>query len=337
MIEIAFLVGAFSALIALPFAPGVVEYLRPRDAAALHVVQDNIREPRHFGMSLRARLKPILAQVDETHAYMEIKLRRTEKLEVHDELHIPQNARTSSLLIARDLLDVGPNAHLSEGYCMGDAVVRDGVRLRGLAVDGALTLGENCKVDRWVDAEGAVEAAPNCDLGVSISSGDSVRVAAGCTFQRVWGMPVQTTTTTPPPELPTAFDGAAAADSLVWSRYLLSLPPRSTLTSAVVVHGDLFVGANSIIEGDVKAHGQIVLDEGVRVCGNVIARKSLTVGSGCIVDGNLFAERDIVLGPRSTVGRGDAYKTVYTSRRIRLFDEVQVFGWIVAEAGGRVG
>ena len=337
MIEIAFLVGAFSALIALPFVPGVVEYVRPRDASALDVVQDNTKEPRHFGMSLRAGLEPFLAQVHEVPTFMDIKLRRNEKLEVHDELQILKKTRVSSLLVARDRLEVGADANLSEGYCMGDAVLHDGVRLRGLAVDGTLRLGEHCKVDRWVDAEGAIEIAPNSDLGVSVSSGQSLGVSSGCTFQRLWGLPVIATAESLAPEPPSAFAGASAADSLVWSRYLLSLPPRSTLNSSLVVHGDLFVGAGSIIEGDVKSHGRIVLHDGVRVSGNVIARKSLTVGAGCIVEGHLFAERDIVLGPRSAVGRSDAYKTVYTSRRIRLFDEAHVFGWIVAEAGGHVG
>jgi predicted acyltransferase (DUF342 family) len=337
VIEIALLVGAFSALIALPFLPGVVEVVRPRDSAALQVVQENTKEPRHFGMSLRASLKPHLTQIHEVPAFLEIKLRRNERLEVHDEFRLQRNTRFSPLLIAREHLEVGSDASLREAYCMGDAVVQDGVHLRGLAVDGTLTLGENCKVDRWVDAEGAVEVAENCNLGVSVSSGRSLKASGGCTFQRLWGMPVVATTTSFPPEPPTAFDGASASDSLVWGRNVLSLPPRSIMNSPLVIHGDLFVGAGSVIEGDVKAHGQIVLDEGVRVRGNVIARKSLTVGTNCIVEGNLFAEGDIVLGPRSVVGRSGAFKTVYASRRIRLFDEVHVFGWIVAEASGLVG
>jgi predicted acyltransferase (DUF342 family) len=91
-----------------------------------------------------------------------------------------------------------------------------------------------------------------------------------------------------------------------------------------------------VINGDIKAHGSLVLAAGVRVSGNVISRKSLTIGPGSTIRGNLFAERDIEIGSKTSVGRIDSYKTAYSSRKIRLGDGVRVFGWVVAEAGGRV-
>jgi predicted acyltransferase (DUF342 family) len=336
MTEIFFLVGAFAGLIALPFVPGIVEIRRPRDSTALSVVQDNTKEPRHFGMSLRERLQPFIAEVDELPSYREIQLRNRESLEVHENLQIPESGHTSSLLVARNRLEVGMGATISEAYGMGDVVVGSKARIRGLAVDGALTLGSDCKVERWIDAEGKIKAGEQCDLGVSASSSLSLSVAEGSKFQRLWGMPVTTSTSHSLDSPDSPYNEPSAADSLVWGRDLMSLPPKTRLSSGLVVDGDLFVGAGSLIKGDIKAHGSVILAAGVRVSGNVICRKSLIIGPRCTVSGNVFAERDIEIGPNSSVGRVDAYKTVYSARRISLGNKVKVFGWVVAEAGGRV-
>jgi len=90
------------------------------------------------------------------------------------------------------------------------------------------------------------------------------------------------------------------------------------------------------VGGTLKADADIVIDEGALIEGNVISRRSVTIGPRSRVEGNVFAERDVRVGSEASIGREGPYKTVYAARHVTLGASVSVYGWIVAERGGKV-
>jgi predicted acyltransferase (DUF342 family) len=86
----------------------------------------------------------------------------------------------------------------------------------------------------------------------------------------------------------------------------------------------------------VKSDGELVIGNGSRIEGNVICRNSVRIGQDSHIEGNVFAERDVFVGAGVSIGREGAYKTVYGARNVSLGSGVSVYGWVVAERGGKV-
>lgn len=339
MAETLLLGGAFLGLLLLPFLPGVIEWKRPSDDEPLAVRQDNAKDPRFFAIAFKAMLVPLLDQAIELPAILEVQLRRRERLEVHDELLVPAKERRRGILAAKSNAVIETAAKLDEVYAAGNVTMETRARVRALACEGSLSVDSGCKVGRWIDAETTVTIGKNCDLGVSASSGGPLELDVGCTFQRLWGLPITTR--------PVVDEGYAIAplaragevglhDSVVWGRDWLSIPAGMTVDRDIVVHGDLEIGRACVIRGSIKAHGTVDLGEGAQVQGNLISRKAVTVGSGASVNGNLFAEGDVTLSTGAKVGRPGRFKGLYTSATVLLQPGVTVFGWLVAERGGKV-
>ncbi|MGH2792136.1 MAG: bactofilin family protein [Actinomycetota bacterium] len=339
MTETLILGGAFLGLLLLPFLPGVIELKRPRDDEPLPVVHDNAKDPRFFATAFKRMLVPLLDQTNELPAVVEIQLRRRERLEIHDELLVPSKERRRGIMAAKSNAVIEQAAELDEVYAAKNVRIESGSRVRALACEGKLLVEQGCKIGRWIDAEKAATIGRNCDLGVSASSGGRLRLDVGCTFQRLWGLPITTSPAVIEHDAVRPLAQAADAglqDSVVWGRGWLSIPSGMTVSRDIVVYGDLEVGAGCVIRGSIKAHGKVNLGEGARVEGNLISRKAVTVGGRARVHGNLFAEGDVTVSTGATIGRPGRFKGLYTSTTVSLQPGVTVYGWVVAERGGKV-
>ncbi len=339
MTETLILGGAFLGLLLLPFLPGVIEMKRPRDDEPLPVVHDNAKDPRFFAAAFKRMLVPLLDQANELPTIVEIQLRRRERLEIHDELRVPSKERRRGILAAKADAVIEPAAEVDEVYAAKNARIEREARVRALACEGSLLVEQGCKVGRWIDAEESATIGKDCDLGVSASSGGRLKLDSGCTFQRLWGLPVTTSPTLVEDESLTPTARAAEAglqDSVVWGRDWLSIPSGMTVSRDIVVYGDLEIGAGCVIRGSIKAHGKVDLGAGARVEGNLISRKAVTVGSRARVHGNLFAEGDVKVSTGAMIGRRGRFKGLYTSTTVSLQPGVTVYGWVVAERGGKV-
>ncbi|MGH2827065.1 MAG: hypothetical protein ACRDKF_08855 [Actinomycetota bacterium] len=339
MTETLILGGAFLSLLLLPFLPGVIEMKRPRDDEPLPVVHDNAKDPRFFATAFKRMLIPLLDEANDLPAIVEIQLRRRERLEIHDELLVPSKERRRGILAAKSHAVVEPAAELDEVYAAGNARLESGARVRALACEGSLLVEQGCKIGRWIDAEEAATIGKDCDLGVSASSGGRLTLEAGCTFQRLWGLPIATSPAVIEDDAVTPITRAAEAglpDSVVWGREWLSIPSGMTVSRDIVVYGDLEIGAGCVIRGSIKAHGKVDLGEGAQVQGNLISRKAVTVGRRARVHGNLFAEGDVTVSAGAKIGRPGRFKGLYTSTTVSLQAGVTVYGWVVAERGGKV-
>jgi predicted acyltransferase (DUF342 family) len=327
---------AFLALLFLPFLPGIIELRQKRDADPLPIQSDNTKDPRHFGHAFRSLLEGhVLDYEGSLPLKTEIKLRRTESLEMYEAVSIPSGEMNSSILVSMGNATIGREARVREIYARGDARVKEAARVRGLACDGLLIMEADCVVERWVDSEGNASVGAGCDLGVSASAGGRLKLASGCRFQRLWGLPISTGRARSDAVDQTS-EGPPLQDSVVWADKWLSFPDGSVIKSDVITHGDVRVGAGSVVKGSIKAHGDVTLARGVTVEGNVVSRRSVHVERGARVHGNIFAERDLFIGLNARIGRKQSHKSAYSSRKMTLSRGAMVYGRLFAEGGGKV-
>jgi predicted acyltransferase (DUF342 family) len=328
--------AAFLALIFVPFLPGLIELRQGRDVAPLSIQSDNTKDPRHFGRAFRALLERHVPDHEGSLPLKtEIQLRRTESLEVYEELSVGPGETSSSILVSTGNATIGREARVGEIYATGDARVKEAARIRGLACDGSLVIQPGCVVERWIDSEGNASVGAGCDLGVSASAGGRLKLASGCRFQRLWGLPISTGRASTD-EVDQANEGRPLEGAVVWADKWLSLPDGSVIKSDVITHGEVRVGAGSVVKGSIKAHGDIVLARGVTVEGNVVSRGSVRLERAVRVRGNLFVEKDLFIGPNARIGHRHGHKSAYSSGKITLSKGTLVYGRLFAESGGQV-
>jgi hypothetical protein len=256
--------------------------------------------------------------------------------EVLAELRLPAGAKAPPLLRVLGEAEVGERARLRDLYVQGNARLGPGVRVRALAADGDLALGPGCVVEDWIDTEATAWVGPRCDLGRSASAAKELHVSDGCTFRRLWGLPVTVAGPAAAASAPAVRPDMTIEDFVLWAGRRLTLPPGLVLERDLVVHGEVLVGAGAVIRGSLKAHGAIHLGQGAQVEANVIGRRGIHIEGGTRIGGCVYAEGDVFIGPGAQVGRPQGFKSVYSAGHVTLAPDVLVFGWVVAQRGGAV-
>ena len=340
-VEVLLLLLAFAALLVVPLLPGALELWRRRDAHPIEIDQDGTINPREPGLAFRQRLRPLL-DVAESDLPFQAPLAKAgaESYEVHRQLRLAAESRAATLVIALGDTEVGDRGRLGDLWVQGHARVGTAVRLRALAADGDLVLGPDGRVENWIDTEASAWIGARCDLGRSAAAAKGLNLGAGCTFRRLWGLPVSTEVPpqwAPSPAAPADPGEARVDDAMLWAGGHLTVPSGFTVDRDLVVHGEVRIAPGNVVRGSIKAYKALHLGEGVQVEGNLICRQGIHIAGAARIRGNVYAEGDVVIGPGTRIGDAEGFKSVYAGGRIELAPDVVVFGSVVAERTGSVG
>lgn len=317
----------------LPFIPGWRELVRKSDAAALPIQRRSEVDVRHFAQGFRAYLDRTLAVFLERS--------RSSGAAVSGELadgtpylvvpgsdaeaDIPADERaycTRLIVSTRDLRLPADCVHAAEVYAGGDLAGGARSVYRAAMADGALTLAAGSASLRWLHAGRALTAGEGCRLCGRASSDESVRLAPGCSFERLHAPLLAFGDAAPGPG-PAAIapDLAPLAESDVrglvdtaGGRWLVKgdfeLPPGRRLDHDLVVEGAVILREGSHLQGSLKSRGPFRAERGVTVAGSVVGQRDVAFGPGCRVDGPIISEQTLMLGSGSVVGSAAAPTTV---------------------------
>ena len=328
-------------LLLLPFLPGLREIRARRDAAALPV-SDTTVDVRHFAHGFRAFLERELGEplervrasgmrrsgwIEQQGSYSV--LAAGEALELFDD----ERERGALDRIVAAIGDVEVPAGLSctrEVYAGGTFRAGAGAEVRAALAEVDVVLERGARVLRWVHAGRDLRVESGAALSGRASADRSIRVAPGCTFERMHA-PLIRFGGGAAPALPRAGDvvGAPSFDvpltgwrpetvpaphELAAGRLLvdgdLEIPPRSRVGCDLVVRGRLTLGAGVRLEGSAKGHGAVRLAPGVRVSGSVIGQGDVVLEDNVTVDGPVIAEERLTIGARCTIGTAAEPSTV---------------------------
>ena len=313
----------FLLILALPAIPSFREVRKPKDDGRLHIPEGYVRDPRWFGRSFRHKLTPFVeAARGSGDGRAELRMRTDEEVRWATDLEIPALERLRGIGVG-ERVTVGHGAGIRDAYALDHLDAQHDVVARTLTSDRTMHLGQSVQILRWIDADGDLDVDAGSDLGLSASCGARVTLAGNVRFERVWGAPVASRT-----DHTQAFplhndrkvkliDAGAVGDQ-----------------ESMILYGAVRVVANTVIPRHLKVHGPLWIESGARIDGNVIARGDVTCADHVTVGGHVFAEGDVRLGPGSRVSRVDVAKTVYATGEVILADDVEIFGWVVSEAGG---
>jgi cytoskeletal protein CcmA (bactofilin family) len=312
----------FMLVLALPAVPSMFEVRKPKDDGRLHIMEQYVRDPRFFGRSFRHKLAPFVNEArGNRYGRAELQMRTDEAVRWSPDLLIPALERLRGIGVGERVV-VGHGAGIRDAYALEHLDVEHDVVARTLTSDATMHVGSAVQVLRWIDADGDIDVDSDTDLGLSASGGARVTLGERVRFERVWGAPVASHTAHREPyelsqQKATLVDATSIGDK-----------------QSLILYGPVRIAAGTAIPAHLKVHGPISIESGVRVGGNVIARGDVTLAEDVTVGGHIFAEGDIRLGPRSRVSRESVSKTVYATGAVLIANDVEIFGWVVSEAGG---
>ncbi|MBI4751376.1 MAG: hypothetical protein HY774_23095 [Acidobacteria bacterium] len=335
---LALIACAFVLLLGVPLVPGLLELRRPQDGKPLAVDPEYSRDPRYFGRQFRAQLLHRLERnpLEPATCSLQDQLLIEPHLKILDTLTLADHSNQSVLLVARRKSTIGEKCLLGDCYFADGVTLGTGTTVTCLAADADTWIGAHCQIDQWIDVEGNLYLKNNCVLGKSATAEGKLQLEEGCHFHRLWGLPIQTTSSKA--SIPTQKTGLPLPSSIdqavVWGNRKLSLPKDTILSRDLVVYGDLEIGENSSLFGNIKTHGTLTVGAGVRIEGNIFSRKSMFLGVNSQILGNVFSEKEIYLASGTTVGDTFRQKSVIAAGQIRIEPEVIIFGWVLTEKGG---
>ena len=313
MILLIVLTLLFLALLLFPFLLANVS-LEKDKALSLVVKSDNLRDPRYFSKAFIALMERGLASYDGSGV---LQLSKKERL---IEPPLPEGDTDALIYAQGDFAPKEARVFPKEIYCKGDAQLPAGTALRAIACLGSLTLGENCTLSRWADAERALTVLPGCSLGISVSSGHDLIVGLACSFRRLYAAEVIVGTAAAPhnpPEPPVCKE---------IHRDLQQLEDFASVEGSIVSMKDFVIGEDACVSGSVKSRGRIHVKRGAHIMGNLIADADIVVEDSVFVGGIVFSQRWIYLGPGTQVGRKGHIKSVVAKCGVTLAEGVREFG-----------
>lgn len=325
----------YACAVVLPLVPGLLELRAASDDDALRIDASYARDPRFLGKSMRGKLLPILNET-EGEARVAFLNRKNEFARVVDRLDEGPHSRIDDVVLSRGPFRVGEESALLDVYARGNAHIGASSRLRTLAVDGSAILGPSTHVVRWVDAEGECTVGAGCELGQSVTASKRLLLGASVRFNRLFGRPISVVDSRAA-EVRALTDGVAIAsyaNDRLLAKYLV-VDDGMTYDVDIVASGDVEIGPGACVTGSIKAGGTVTVREGARVLGNVVARGTVTIETDGTIFGHIFGDRDVVLRPGALMGDRHAPKTLHASRMAYLEPGSCVFGWVIAERGGR--
>ena len=317
---------------------------------------DYVRIEDYFARSFRSKLTEWLRLPVQATEPGGIRIIRKghELIRVSGALEHPCRSRLDDIQVVRGAFRCGPGCTFTrEIYAYADASIGAETRLQAIAADGNLTLGAGVRVARWVDCVGDLEVGTNSVVGARATAGKLVRLCRGAQVGSAYapvvstallddtgdaGMPELPTPTLawPAPVAGTAPGGRSAG---LDAKRLSPLGPDCWLYSGdlkpsvalrlnakLVVKGNCFMPAGSVLEGDLKAHGRIVLGAHSVCMGNVISGRNIWFGPASRFRGVVHAGKELRLSAGVRGGTADARVAAFASERLALEEDVTVHG-----------
>lgn len=347
---VATLVFLTSMFFLLPLLPALLELRRKSDALPLSLIQHHAGEIRYFADSFRAYVKTLEPTMRECGAsgrnasgvmpdgtnYLVLGNGSTALT-----LPLQQHDRTCPVLIASasDLSLSKDSTYSKDIYSLGRFVGGDNNHYRALLAEQEAYLGKGSSVMRWVHAGGELCADSGCKLSARVSSDSRIRLAAGCTFQRLNAPRIELGQQDVQNPSHSISPVSEISTSMKPQRVLhdgdFEIRSGAAFCGDLVVRGKLRIGSGARVYGSVKSQNDLVLESGVRVQGSLISAGKLIIGPRCVIHGPVIAEREMRIEAGSQCGDVRTPTTV-SALRIQVAKGVVVFGSLWAREHGEV-
>lgn len=327
----------FFILILIPFIPGIIELLRPKDSLPLHIPMDYSKDPRCFGKSFRNIIGNAIT-MDADPGIREVTLSKNEKVEVITEFKsISKGEEVNHILYTTgDLVSEDKVRFNKEVYVKGNAAIGSKNTLRAIACDGKLSLLNGVRIVKWADAQEKIEVHENCDLGISISSEDELRIGRGCKFKCLYGIPIITYGIDNNDSHSSFSKKDISGGAFIVNKECMTIPPFTKIESDLIIKKDLIIRMGCIVIGSVKTYGDLIIEKDTKIFGNLFSEKNIEIGENTVISGDIFSQNMITIKNNVTAGSAGKIKSVIGKTGIILNQNIKIYGYVATKKSGMV-
>ena len=288
-------------------------------------------------------------------------MKNRERIRVSGASYFPAMSRSDDILVVEGNLQCGAGCTFQrEILVRKDARIGDGSKLQALAVDGDAILGNKVQITRWVDSRGIMEIGAGSIVRARATAGQAIFLGAGAQVGSAFA-PVVTTLQKEPespdsasaPTLEITLPGSDSPEvanreleHIGLERGKLSMLnqecwlyagdfcPSAPLRVArkLIVKGDCFLPAGSVVESDLKAEGLIELGARVVCNGNVIAAGDIHFGPRGRFKGVLHAGKCLELGAGVFGENNGSLVAAFSTETLKMGAGVVVHGKVASGA-----
>lgn len=333
----------FILMLLFPFLPGIIELIREEDSQPLYIPMDYMRNPRYFGISFKKILSRAVGDLQLKNGRYNVVLSKKEKVKVCNSLEVADGSEFNMLFFIKGDLSTGTHVLFEkELHVNGNVVTGAQNVIQALNSEGRASIGPDTVFRRWLDAEGDIAIARNCNLGISVASGGRLSLGPRCIFRRLYGMPVVIggIDAASDIERSTDFEENTLSESKSESTFIRrgerSISPGTVLEGHTVFTGKVTIGTGSVIKGTIKSYDRLELEDNVVVHGNVFSDDDIIIGRKARIGGNVFSQKTVHIAENAIVGDPGKVKSVIGKRSIQLEKNVMVYGFVSTEGDGAV-
>lgn len=341
-IVVAILIISLALFISMSLFPILCGLLPLRNGRGiLEIDQGKIKDPRYFAKSFNRLFDQSLAKYDGSG---EIYLSREEKIFEADK--VTQLPIVCKSIVYAENLDFRPRGVIrfeKDIYAKQNAIIENVDSVRAVSCRKDLYLGRGTKVIRWVDAEGVLEAAGGCNLGISASSNTQIILGSNCLFRRLYA-PAILFGCTPgeksfPDEEGRNIDVEEISSLVIPNRNINyvndDLADRSGVVNrSIITRDDITVLDNLTVKGHIRSHQSIRLCDGAVVYGNLFAEGDIYLGRNCRVYGSVFTQGSLFVESGVSIGQPGKIKSVVSRGKMIIEKKCRVYGYVSSETGG---
>ncbi len=255
--------------------------------------------------------------------------------------------RTVPALVTRAISTFGALDQKTPIYTADDLTLRHGGKLTEFFTDGSLVLAAHSRVTGWAHAEKDLELGEGSVAVRQISSAHTIRMARGCCFEQLhapviyFGRKAPGLNIGPGPLPARIFSMEQVPGATPWGQQGwrvngdCEIPEACCFKGALVVTGQLSIGAGAVVEGDLKAYKGILVGPHAQVCGAMFCEAGIQMTRDCVVAGPVVADTYLLVGNGCVLGTASAPTTI-TAGSILVGDGVTAHGTLWARQAGLV-
>jgi cytoskeletal protein CcmA (bactofilin family) len=206
--------------------------------------------------------------------------------------------------------------------------------LKALASDGRIRLDKHARVLRWADAVEAIEVGEGSHLGISLSCVGEIKIAQGCTFQRLFGFPILTSS----PDRKYIEKKHAPEHEISGEqnspKIFSTIPRGSIIKKDLIVKHNLKIEDHCLISGNIKSYSCLVIGDHVTVSGNIFSEEDITIGEHAVIVGNIFSQGRVIIQGNAQIGKKGQMKSIIGKSGVDLGPNICVYGYIMTEGAG---
>lgn len=343
MTPVIILVAAFLVLILLLLFPFLLHkkvHYSSEMETSLIVKSDNVKDARYFAKSFREKIKKSKLFDDDDRKQEhkeEITLSKDERILIYDGT-VPLDSCVDYLCYINVETEFSDKITFSkEIYAEENIVFAAESRVRAIAGEKQVIIGEHSVIDRWADAEKFMVLKEGSDAGINLSSGRRMIVEAGCKFTRLYAPVVEFrkySGETDEGNEEVAINRAAPVYMKI-VRNLEKVGMNQEERHTIITKYDLNIEPGAIVYGDVKSDKMIHIKEKAVVTGNVFADNNIIIEAGAKILGNVFAGNNLYIGPGATVGKAGRIKSALSRNNMIITENAVIYGYAGCEQKGK--